>query len=74
MSVHKTRIKGYNVEVRTGDDSSDGIVTDGYINKGRMYGSIERASRLGLENGNEDHLIPDHIMHRIEDWAYSVGY
>tara|TARA_R100000654_G_scaffold74459_1_gene108881 strand:- start:571 stop:801 length:231 start_codon:yes stop_codon:yes gene_type:complete len=72
--VYKTRIKGYNVEVKTGVDYGDGQTTEGYISKGNMHGSIERASREGLYNGNEDRVIPDYIMHKIEDWAYSVGY
>ncbi len=73
--THKKIINGYLCEVEI--DSTQEPETQGWITKGSFGGSLDRAFQLGYlttTDGEEEHEILDRILHRIEEWAGSVGY
>ncbi len=80
ITAHETykytkTINGYlcEVEIDTNCDPS----TEGWISKGSCSGSIASVLDLGYLTtacGSRQYEIPESILHRIEDWAYSVGY
>ena len=68
-------INGYlcEVEIDTANDPS----TEGWVSRGSASGSLQSALDQGYittAGGAREYEIPDSILHRIEDWAYSVGY
>lgn len=68
-------INGYLCEVEIDTDSEPS--TEGHITKGSYSGSMASAFQLGYitsNSGEREYEIPDSILYRIEDWAYSVGY
>ena len=68
-------INGYHCEVEIDTDSEPS--TEGHITKGSYSGSMASAFQLGYitsNSGEREYEIPDSILYRIEDWAYSVGY
>jgi hypothetical protein len=80
ITVHKAHkhtkiINGYLCEVEIDTDCDPS--TEGWISKGSYSGSIDSVLDLGYLTtacGWSQYEIPESIIHRIEDWAYSVGY
>ena len=75
VEKHRKLINGYLCEVEIDTDSEPS--TEGHITKGSYSGSMASAFQLGYitsNSGEREYEIPDRILHRIEDWAYSVGY
>ena len=75
METHTKTINGYLCEVEIDTDSEPS--TEGHITKGSCSGSMASVFQLGYitsNSGEREYEIPDSILHRIEDWAYSVGY
>jgi hypothetical protein len=75
MEKHTKTINGYLCEVNIDPDSEPN--SQGWISKGSCSGSIASVLDLGYFTtacGARQYEIPDSILHRIEDWAYSVGY
>jgi hypothetical protein len=73
METHTKTINRYLCEVEINDDSS----TQGWISKGSCSGSLQSVLDQGYittAGGARQYEIPDSILHRIEDWAHSVGY
>tara|TARA_R110002153_G_scaffold230025_1_gene383153 strand:+ start:592 stop:810 length:219 start_codon:yes stop_codon:yes gene_type:complete len=72
MEKHTKTINGYLCEV-----AIDDLGTQGWITKGSCSGSMAMAldnSCITSYDGGKEYEITDSILHRIEDWAYSVGY
>jgi len=80
ITVHKAHkhtkiINGYLCEVEIDTDNEPS--TQGWISKGSCSGSMQSAfdqCYITTACGARQYDIPDSILHRIEDWAYSVGY
>ena len=75
MEKHTKKINGYLCEVEINNDLDPS--TQGWISNGSCSGSMQSAADQGYITtscGASLHKIPDSILHRIEDWAYSVGY
>ena len=75
MEKHTKIINGYHCEVEIDNDCDPS--TEGWISKGTCSGSIACVLDQGYFTtscGSRQYEIPDRILHRIEDWAYSVGY
>ena len=72
MEKHTKTINGYLCEV-----AIDDLGTQGWISKGSCSSSIACVLDHGYIDtlcGEHQYEVPDSILHRIEDWAYSVGY
>ena len=72
MKKHIKTINGYLCEV-----AIDDLGTQGFVSRGSASGSLQSAFDQGYittAGGARQYEIPDSILHRIEDWAYSVGY
>jgi hypothetical protein len=75
MEKHTKIINGYHCEVEIDTDCDPS--TEGWISKGSYSGSIACVLDQGYLTtacGWSQYEIPESILHRIEDWAYSVGY
>ena len=75
MEKHTKTINGYLCEVEI--DPTEDPGTQGWISKGSCSGSLQSVLDQGnftTSCGAREYEIPDSILHRIEDWAYSVGY
>jgi hypothetical protein len=75
METHIKTINGYLCEVEIDTDCVPNAY--GWVSKGSASGSLESAFDQGYittAGGARQYEIPDSILHRIEDWAYSVGY
>jgi hypothetical protein len=75
VEKHKKLINGYLCEVEIDTDCDPS--TEGWISKGSYSGSIACVLDQGYftnASGSHQYEIPESILHRIEDWAYSVGY
>jgi len=73
--LHRKLIDGYICEVEI--DSNIEPSTQGWISNGNATSSMQAAFDQGYiatASGAHQYEIPDSILHRIEDWAYSVGY
>ena len=76
MKPHTKLINGYHCEVEI-DTDSDPSTQGGWVSKGSCSSSIACVLDHGYIDticGEHQYEIPDSILHRIEDWAYSVGY
>ena len=74
--LHRKLIDGYICEVEI-DTDSDPSTQGGWVSKGSCSSSIACVLDHGYIDticGEHQYEIPDSILHRIEDWAYSVGY
>jgi hypothetical protein len=72
---HKTKINGFECEVDI--DHDDDPISQGWITKGSYSSSMARAFMNGYitsSDGEQECEVPDSILHRIENWAESVGY
>ena len=73
--LHRKLIDGYICEVEI--DNNIEPSTQGWISNGNATSSMQAAFDQGYiatDSGAHQYEIPDSILHRIEDWAYSVGY
>ena len=75
MELHTKKINGYLcvVEIDPTEDPS----TQGWVSNDGNSSSLQSVLDNGYINaasGSHQYEIPDSILHRIEDWAYSVGY
>mgnify|MGYP001047183011 FL=1 len=76
MKTHTKLINGYHCEVEidpTEDPSTQGWVTRGSYASGTMQLVLDQGY-VTTAGGARAYKIPDRTLHRIEDWAYSVGY
>tara|TARA_R110001632_G_scaffold170956_2_gene290146 strand:+ start:106 stop:336 length:231 start_codon:yes stop_codon:yes gene_type:complete len=72
---HTKLINGYHCEVEIDTDNEPS--TQGWISNGNATSSMQAAFDQGYiatASGAHQYEMPDRILHRIEDWAYSVGY
>ena len=75
VEKHRKLINGYLCEVEIDTDSDPS--TQGWISNGNATSSMQAAfdqGHIATASGAHQYEIPDRILHRIEDWAYSVGY
>ena len=75
VETHIKTINGYLCEVEI--DPNEDPSTQGFVSRGSASGSLQSAFDQGYittAGGARQYEIPDSILHRIEDWAYSVGY
>jgi hypothetical protein len=75
METHTKKINGYLCEVEIDTDCVPNAY--GWISKDGSTSSLQAALDQGYittASGSHQYEIPDSILHRIEDWAYSVGY
>lgn len=76
MKTYTKKIDGYNCEVEidpTQEPSTQGWVTRGSYASGTMQLVFDQGY-VTTAGGARAYKIPDCTLHRIEDWAYSVGY
>ena len=76
MEKHTETINGYICEVEI-DTDSDPSIQGGWVSKGSCSSSLHYVLDHGYIDtacGLHQYEIPDRILHRIEDWVYSVGY
>jgi len=76
VEKHRKLIDGYHCEVEidpTEDPSTQGWVTRGSYASGTMQLVLDQGY-VTTAGGARAYKIHDRTLHRIEDWAYSVGY
>ena len=75
MKTHTKLINGYHCEVEIDTDSDPS--TQGWVSNDGSSSSLQSVLDHGYIDtacGEHQYEIPDRILHRIEDWANSVGY
>ncbi len=73
MTIKKTRINGYSVELETGEDYSQCFIFGGKHHSA----SLELLSNYGIltgDSGHEDINVKPSTIDAIYDWAIENGY
>ncbi|WP_454735402.1 hypothetical protein [Cupriavidus necator] len=76
MTIHKTEIDGYEVELDTDMDGGDSGVTGCWIMKGLYSASLEALMAEGVLLDGQGHElpVPQATIDEIEEWANENGY